>query len=112
MLEYFRILYSDEVETFLDSLDDKARRKILYNIDKAKLTLDSKLLKKLTEEIWVFRTKFNTIQYRLFAFWDKSDNKHTLVIATHGIVKKSQKTLKAEIKKAMKIRHIYFENDF
>jgi phage-related protein len=108
MTEYFSILLSTEVEEFLDSIDEKARNKILYNIDKAKITLDPKIFKKLTQEIWEFRTKYGSLQYRLFAFWDKRDNKKTLVIATHGIVKKTQKTPKEEIEKAMKIREYYF----
>jgi hypothetical protein len=43
MVEYFKTIYSDEVEEFLDSLDDKARMKIIYNIDKVKLTQDPEL---------------------------------------------------------------------
>lgn len=46
--------------------------------------------------------------YRLFAFWDKDGE--TLVIATHGLVKKSQKTPKREIEKAERIRIGYFES--
>ena len=108
MTEYFSILLSTEVEEFLDSIDEKARNKILYNIDKAKSTVDPKIFKKLTQEIWEFRTKYGSLQYRLFAFWDKRDNKNTLVIATHGIIKKTQKTPKEEIEKAMRIREYYF----
>jgi len=108
MIEYFEILLSDEVENFLDNLDIKIRDKILYNVDKSKTNLDPKLFKKLTKEIWEFRTKYGALQYRLFAFWDKRDDKETLVIATHGIVKKTQKTQKTEIEKAMKIREYYF----
>jgi phage-related protein len=52
------------------------------------------------DTIWEFRTLFDKKQYRLFAFWDKTDNKETLVLATHGIVKKTQKTPKSEIKKS------------
>jgi phage-related protein len=44
----------------------------------------------------------------LFAFWDKDIN--TLVVATHGIMKKTQKTPKSEIAKAEGIRQKYFEN--
>ncbi len=50
------------------------------------------------------------MQYRLFAFWDKSDKTETLVISTHGIVKKVDKVPKAEIEKAEKIKSGYFEN--
>ena len=58
MREYFDILLSDDVEKFLDKIDEKARDKIIYNIDKAKYSLDPKIFKKLTKEIWEFRTKY------------------------------------------------------
>jgi phage-related protein len=108
MKPHFKILLSSEAEYFLDTLDEKIRSKIIYNIDKAKYTLDPKIFKKLTKEIWEFRTKFSTTEYRLFAFWDKKYGKNTLVIATHGIIKKTQKVPRAEIEKAMRIRHHYF----
>jgi len=108
-VEYFKIIYSDEVEEFLDSLADKARRKIIYNIDKAKLTQDPELLKKLDSDIWEFRTKYNKIQYRLLAFWDKRDRLETLVIATNGFIKKTKKTPKVEIQRARQIMDFYFK---
>jgi phage-related protein len=71
---------------------------------------DLKLFEKLEGEIWEFRTKYNKNQYRLFAFWDKTGEKETLVIATHGIMKKTSKTPKKEIQKAENIRLEYFKN--
>ena len=46
--------------------------------------------------------------YRLFAFWD--NDKETLVIATHGIIKKTQKIPSKEIAKAETMRKEYFKN--
>ena len=111
MREYFDILLSDEVEAFLDKVDEKARDKIIYNIDKAKYSLDPKIFKKLTKEIWEFRTNYRSTQYRLLAFWDRRNNKDTLVIATHGFIKKTQKTPKSEIDRAIKIREFYFSKN-
>lgn len=71
--------------------------KILYNIDKASYHNDPKLFKKLNDTIWEFRTLYNKKQYRLFAFWDKENAEETLVISTHGIVKKTSKVPKADI---------------
>jgi mRNA-degrading endonuclease RelE of RelBE toxin-antitoxin system len=93
MTEKFRVEFLKEVFDFLDGLDEKARRKILFNIDRAKVKTDNSLFKKLTSDIWEFRTLYNKKQYRLFAFWDKTDNKVTIVIATHGIVKKDRKSV-------------------
>lgn len=51
----------------------------------------------------------NKTHYRIFAFWDKTENMETLVLATHGIIKKTDKTPEKEIKKAENIRLQYFE---
>ena len=110
MVGKFKVAFLKEVFDFLDQLDDKAREKILFNIDKAKVRDDRKLFKKLNSDIWEFRTLYNKKQYRLFAFWDKTDNKFTIVVATHGIVKKSQKTPKKEINKALELMKKYFNN--
>ena len=110
MTEKFKVEFLKEVFEFLDGVDKKARNKILFNIDRAKIKNDNTLFKKLTTDIWEFRTLYNKKQYRLFAFWDKSDNKVTIVIATHGIVKKTQKTPKKEIDKATELMNKYFES--
>ncbi len=109
MKEKFEVIFLDQAIDFVESLGEKSKKKILYNIDKAKYVNDPKLFKKLNDNIWEFRTKFSGIQYRLFAFWDKSDNKETLVISTHGIIKKVSKVPKAEIEKAEKIRIDYLK---
>ena len=93
----------------METLDLKTQTKIYYNIDKAKLVNDPKLFKKLTDDIWEFRTNYSGLQYRLLAFWDKTDKTDTLVISTHGIVKKVNKVPKVEIDKAMQIRTEYFD---
>ena len=69
----FEVVFLEQAVDFLYSLDLKTRKKIYYNVDKAKLGLDPKLFKKLTDDIWEFRTKYKGLQYRLLAFWDKTD---------------------------------------
>ncbi|EMR01432.1 Phage-related protein [Cesiribacter andamanensis AMV16] len=99
----------EEAAEFLDQLDEKARDKIIYNITKAQLTNDKELFKKLTNEIWEFRTLYSKTYYRLFAFWDKSDKTDTVVISTHGLIKKTGKIPQADLDKAVKLMKIYFE---
>lgn len=107
MIERFRVIYTNDADEFLDGLPQKAKDKILSNIRKSKYVLDPKLFKKLEgTDIWEFRTKYDGIQYRLLAFWDTTTN--SLVIATHGFIKKVQKTPKQQIKRAEEIRAIYF----
>jgi len=81
MHEYkFRVEFLEGAKQFLDGLDEKARDKIYYNIWKARMTDDRELFKKLQDEIWEFRKKFSKTYYRLFAFWDKTNNQDTVVI--------------------------------
>jgi hypothetical protein len=89
MKQKFGVLLLGEVWELLDTLDDKTKDKIFYNIDKSKYVNDPELFKKLEEDIWEFRTKYNRIYYRLLAFWDKTEKTETLVVATHGIIKKT-----------------------
>jgi len=53
---------------------------------------------------------YNNKAYRLFSFWHKTESIETLVVATHGILKKTQKTPPKEIKKAEEIRKQYLDN--
>ncbi len=105
----FKVQFLIEAAEFIDKLDEKARDKIIYNIQKARIVNDNELFKKLNGEIWEFRTLFNKTHYRLFAFWDKTDNADTVVISSHGIIKKTDKTPKNEIEKAENIRIQYFK---
>ncbi len=103
----FDIDFLKEAFEFLKGLNEKTREKIIYNIDKARYINDPKLFKKLTDDIWEFRTKYAGLQYRLLAFWDKSKPTRTLVIATHGIVKKTDKVPEKEINKDLEIKKQY-----
>lgn len=94
---------------FIASLDRKATKKLLYNIDLAEQTNDPRLFKKLRDEIWEFRVRHGNNQIRLLAFWDKTDSENTLVIATHGFIKKIDKVPDNEIERAKNIRKKYFE---
>jgi len=106
----FELELLDEARDFLKSLTKETRLKIGHNIRRVqKGERDKELFKKLgSTEIWEFRTFYNKAYYRLFAFWDKDSN--TLVVATHGIVKKSARTPTKDITKAEEKRKQYFEN--
>ncbi|QMW05527.1 type II toxin-antitoxin system RelE/ParE family toxin [Spirosoma foliorum] len=107
MDEKFVVELLPDAVDFLENLDDKAREKIYYNIRKAQHINDNELFKKLNDHIWEFRTLYQGKAYRLFAFWDKTGNVDTLVLATHGILKKTNKTPSKEIEKAENIRRQY-----
>lgn len=108
-MKKFQVLFLTEAREFLLSIDAKSRDKVIFNLDKAKIKTDNELFKKLKGEIWEFRTLYNKTHYRIFAFWDKEDKQETLVLTTHGIIKKTDKTPEKEIEKAEQIRLKYFE---
>ncbi|MEQ8478917.1 MAG: type II toxin-antitoxin system RelE/ParE family toxin [Fulvivirga sp.] len=109
-MRYFESRFLEEANKFMAGLDAKTVKKILYNIDLAEQTNDPRLFKKLKNEIWEFRTKYSGLQIRLLAFWDKTDNKETLVIATHGFIKKVDKVPGREIDRALNLKDKYFDN--
>ncbi len=110
MDKLFNIIFLEEAFAFLRDLDKKHYEKILYNIRKAQNEYDPELFKKLTDEIWEFRTLYQGLQYRLLAFWDKTNLVNTLVISTHGFIKKRSKVPDNEILKAKQLRTKYFED--
>ncbi|MFZ1789520.1 MAG: type II toxin-antitoxin system RelE/ParE family toxin [Saprospiraceae bacterium] len=109
MNKLFEIIFLDDAFEFLKGLDRKHYEKILYNIRKAQTEHNPDLFKILYNDIWEFRTLYQGIQYRLLAFWDKSSATETLVISTHGFVKKRSKVPDAEVQIAIRQRTLYFE---
>ena len=105
----FKVLFSEEVDKFLDTVNPKAKNKIFYNINLvAAGKIDNELFKKLEgTDIWEFRTLFSGIAYRLLAFFDTEEQ--ALIITTHGFIKKTQKTPQKEIEKAKAVRIEYFK---
>ena len=110
MKRIFEVDFLPKAVEFLNNLDEKTREKVYYNIRKSQIVQDSELFKKLNDFIWEFRTLYNGQSYRLFAFWDTTEAESLLVISTHGILKKTQKTPPKEIEKAEEIRKQYFDS--
>lgn len=105
----FEVVFLEEAIAFMECLHHADRMKIIFNIDKARFIQDPRLFKKVTEELWEFRTRYRGNQYRLLAFWDKRNTRDTLVLATHGLVKKSDRLPRKELEKAMRIRMAYLK---
>lgn len=110
MDKYFDLLFLEGAFEFLSGLERKHSEKILYNIRKAQVELDPELFKKLKNDIWEFRTLYQGHQYRLLAFWDKTSPASTLVVSTHGFIKKRSKVPDSEIQKAVNIRTKYLSD--
>lgn len=103
----FDIEHLDAAEDFLRSIDEESRRKIERVCKKAGKRIDPKFFKKLTDNIWEFRINHQGIQFRLLAFWGQS-NARSLVLSTHGFIKKTQKIPKKELRRAEEIRALHF----
>jgi phage-related protein len=110
MKKLFDVIFLEDAFVFLNGLERKHYEKILYNIRKAQIENNPQLFKKLTSEIWEFRTLYKGLQYRLLAFWDNTSSVTTLVVSTHGYVKKTSRVAEKEIQKALEIRYKYFKN--
>jgi len=54
----FEVLFLEPAKVFLDKLDEKSREKVLFNIRKSREVNDPELFKKLSQEIWEFRTLY------------------------------------------------------
>jgi len=95
------------VKDFLDSLPGKVVQKVTWVLDLIKETekVPNIYLKKLhgSDDIWECRIQFSSNIYRLFCFFDMG----RVIVLTHGIVKKSQKTPKKEIKIAETYKNDY-----
>ena len=107
-MRYFLTRFLEPANDFMAELDSKSFKKVMYNIDMAEQTNNPRLFKKLRDDIWEFRVAYYGNQIRLLAFWDKSDKQDTIVISTHGIIKKTDKTPKVEMERAESLRIKYF----
>ncbi|MBQ4508325.1 MAG: type II toxin-antitoxin system RelE/ParE family toxin [Paludibacteraceae bacterium] len=104
----FDVYFLGEARDFLQSLSKGEKEEILADIKAATQTINSTLFKKLSNEIWEFRSKYGGRQFRMLAFWDKKQK--AMVIATHGFIKKTQKVPQREIERAEQIMRKYYMN--
>ena len=110
MIYFERVEFCKEAEEFLDNLEEKTRNKVYYNIRKAQYIQDENLFKKLEDDIWEFRTLYKKEKIRLFAFRHRVGNIETVIITTHGIIKKTSRVPRKEIQKAKDIRTSYLNS--
>ena len=96
------------VEDFLDSLPGKVVQKITWVLEilETQGMLPSSYFKKLVNtEIWECRIQHGSNIYRIFCFFEKG----SIIILTHGFIKKTQKTPPEEIRKAEEYRSDYLK---
>ena len=104
------ITYKDYFEEFLKKQRQKVREKIVWNfllIEEVK-QIPETYLKHLegTDGLYEIRIQLASDIFRIFCFFDEGK----LVVLANGFQKKTQKTPKQEITKALKIMEEYYED--
>ncbi|MDP1623315.1 MAG: type II toxin-antitoxin system RelE/ParE family toxin [Bacteroidales bacterium] len=99
-----------QAEYFVDEIEAPVRKKFFISMRKTKDRIFGDWFKKLTDtnDLFEFRVEYKGKFYRLFSFWDSREGKQTLIVCTHGLIKKSNRTPKSEIEKAEDIKDKYF----
>ena len=101
------IFYKDYFEKFFIKQTEKVKAKIIWTIELIEELerVPDVYLKHLesTEGLYEIRIKLSTDIYRIFCFFDQGK----LIILANGFQKKSQKTPKKEIDRAIKIMEEY-----
>ena len=101
------IFYKGYFEQFFLRQRDKVKAKIIWTLELLEEVdrVPETYLKHLegTEGLYEIRVQLASDIFRIFCFFDEGK----LVVLANGFQKKSQKTPKAEIEKALKIKHEY-----
>ena len=102
----------EEAEIYFLALNDKIQAKFLWAFDKTESGLKGPWFEKLnsTDGIFEFRERDQEKFYRIFAFCHGDSESKTLIICTHGLDKKSNKTPKSEIEKAIRIKELFLND--
>lgn len=95
------------VQEFIDSLPSKAALKVVWTLSLLEELdiLPAVYFKKLvnTDDIWEVRVSSGSDAYRIFCFFAGN----AIVVLTHGLIKKTQKTPQREIERAELYRKEY-----
>ncbi|KHJ38213.1 phage-related protein [Pedobacter glucosidilyticus] len=104
------IVYKNYFLDFYESQNEKVQAKIEWTLNLIKVTpkVPEKFFKHLqgTKGLYEIRVEVGNNIYRIFSFFDKGN----LVVLGNAFQKKSQKTPKQEIEKALRIMEEY-QND-
>ena len=92
------IAYGHYYKEFLATLTEK-------EIQKVKYVLSLLEIKSIRDGLYELRIEYNSNIYRIFFIFDEGK----IVVLFNGFQKKTQKTPKSEIEKALKIKEEYYE---
>ena len=103
------IIFKNYFDDFFNSLSSKVKEKVDYVL--FLITVANRIPSKFFEHItgtdglYEIRIEFESNIYRIFCCFDEGN----LVVLFNGFQKKSQKTPRSEIDKALKIKEEYFK---
>ena len=103
------IFFKNYFDDFFNSLSSKVKEKVDYVL--FLITVSNRIPSKFFEHItgtdglYEIRIEFESSIYRIFCCFDEGN----LVVLFNGFQKKSQKTPRSEIDKALKIKEEYFK---
>jgi phage-related protein len=104
------IFYQNHFIDFYKELNPKVKEKVKYVLELIKQVerVPEKFLAPMTgyEGLFEIRIEYQSNIFRVFCCFDQGQ----LIVLFNGFQKKSQKTPKAEIERAMKLKTEYFEN--
>lgn len=102
------VFYGEHFRDFYQGLDKKTKLKVDWTINLLETVeyVPEKYFKHLsgTEGLYEIRVEIESNIYRIFSFFDAGK----LIVAINGFQKKTNKTPKSEIEKALKIKNQYF----
>ena len=98
--------YGGYFQSFMQTLDEKASRKIDYALQllKTQARLSTKFVKAIRDGLFELRIEYGSNIYRVFFIFDDGQ----IVVLFNGFQKKTQKTPRQEIEKALKIKEAYY----
>lgn len=104
------IFYKSYFTEFFVKQKQKVKDKIVWTLDLIEIIdkIPETYLKHLegTDKLFEIRVQSGNDIFRIFCFFDKGN----LVVLANGFQKKTQKTPKQEIEKALKIKKEYYED--
>ena len=102
------IFYGDYFMDFYKTLDDKVKEKVKYVLELIKQVdrVPDKFLAPMTgcDGLFEVRVEYQSNIYRIFCCFDQGQ----LVVLFNGFQKKTQKTPKEVIERAMRLKNDYF----
>ena len=101
------ITFDDYFDNFIKTIDKKVLEKINYvfEIIETHERISAKLVKHIESGLFEIRIEYQSNIYRIFFCFDEGK----LVVLFNGFQKKTQKTARKEIEKALKIMAEYYE---